>query len=263
METTSQQSTQASKDLGSNEPRNTLKSPTSEKGAQLREAQQEALPPCSFIQEGLLVVLNRLFELSGDKIELGNLVVSKNLLDRALGVFILKETNRHKNSLEKAKGWTSGNLDQARQYRSSSRGSSSAKLLKCKTPPPISLKDYIFRLTDLGCLSDSVLITALIYIIRIVAKNPELDFSSFNAHKIISTSLFLATKYVIDHGIWYLKDFGELSGVSARTLRKESSYMAQKLLDWDLFVPQKEFKQVRNLLVSAAEATRSARNAQN
>ena len=228
----------------------------------MKKAEEIAYQTTTLVQEGLVLVLERLEELSGNKLALGNLLVSKELVDGALGVLLLKEKSRHKKSLKRSQQLYAG--ASGPEHRLDSKSLKKTKnLLKCKTAPGISIRGYIIRLASLGSLPDSFLITTLIYILRIFAKNPGLDFSNHSPHKLISTSLFLATKYVIDQGAWFLKEFGKLAGVSPKLLKKKSVYMADSLLDWDLFVPQKEYKQVENFLISVAGTHIYTHNTQN
>ncbi len=52
-----------------------------------------------------------------------------------------------------------------------------------KTPPPISITEYIHRATRYIKCDDAVLIVALMYIDRVVSRNPEFMVCSCNIHR--------------------------------------------------------------------------------
>ncbi len=59
----------------------------------------------------------------------------------------------------------------------------------CVRPPSISVSDYVARIHTYGHFSDSSFVLSLIYIDRVIQKNPDIILSRYNVHRYISSGI--------------------------------------------------------------------------
>ena len=99
--------------------------------------------------------------------------------------------------------------------------------------PKISIFDYLLRIQKYSNIENSTFIIALIYIDRICAKK-EIILTKYNIHRILFTSILIATKYnedIIYDNLFYSK----IAGVTIKELLALENYFLN-IIDFDLFV---------------------------
>ena len=122
--------------------------------------------------------------------------------------------------------------------------------LRSKKVPPISLVTYFLRHERYLNVSDDELVVALIYILRASGNNKTLKLDRFSCHKLFSTSILLAKKYLLDVGSIRLEEFAFITGVNRDLLMKMEAYFLDSGLGWRLFVSPEEFTAVKRILAS-------------
>lgn len=107
--------------------------------------------------------------------------------------------------------------------------------------PPIGIHDYLARLHHYSRCSDACLVLTLIFIDRLLKMQPWLKLCRTNVHRLIATSLVIATKVHDDihyANTWYARVVGmqcrELDLLEAQFLR---------FVGWRVHVSAEEFEQ--------------------
>jgi len=84
---------------------------------------------------------------------------------------------------------------------------------------PMEIKDYLIRIANYTNCSNESLIFSLIYIDKLIAKNPRFMVTSQNVHRLVLTSIVIAVKFYDDH--FYTNSFyAQVGGVSSRSLMR-------------------------------------------
>ena len=99
--------------------------------------------------------------------------------------------------------------------------------------PKISILDYLLRIQKYSNIENSTFIIALIYIDRICEKK-KIILTKYNIHRILFTSILIATKYnedIIYDNLFYSK----IAGVTIKELLILENYFLN-IIDFDLFV---------------------------
>jgi hypothetical protein len=99
--------------------------------------------------------------------------------------------------------------------------------------PKISIFDYLLRIQKYSNIENSTFIIALIYIDRICEKK-KIILTKYNIHRILFTSILIATKYnedIIYDNLFYSK----IAGVTIKELLILENYFLN-IIDFDLFV---------------------------
>ncbi len=101
-------------------------------------------------------------------------------------------------------------------------------------PPLISIYDYLVRIKKFSNCSGSCYILALIYIDRVLQKNPELLLTRLNIHRLIITSLILSVKFLDD--LYYSNEYySRIGGIASSELNRLELAMLS-LLKFDLSI---------------------------
>ena len=101
--------------------------------------------------------------------------------------------------------------------------------------PKISIFDYLLRIQKYSNIENSTFIIALIYIDRICEKK-KIILTKYNIHRILFTSILIATKYnedIIYDNLFYSK----IAGVTIKELLALENYFLNTI-DFDLFVSE-------------------------
>lgn len=105
--------------------------------------------------------------------------------------------------------------------------------------PKITIKDYLKRLARFPNCSEECFIIALIYIERLMCTNKHFFLNYNNVHRLIATSVMVATKY-FDDQYFHKVYFCRLGGISRKDFyRLETELLT--MLDFDLHVENKLF----------------------
>lgn len=114
--------------------------------------------------------------------------------------------------------------------------------------PP--LHDYIERLVELTAASNSVLLTACIYLDRLVVAEPHLFLRSANIHKMFAVAFMLAFKFHEDD---YLTShfFSPALGIPIEELNQLEVYFL-RCINYHLFVKADDFRDTQITLMASA-----------
>lgn len=118
-------------------------------------------------------------------------------------------------------------------------------VFSARTPPQISLYDYLYRIKYYGEMEDNTLIVALIYIDRLCDMT-SLTLTPYNIHRILFASIVTAIKYTLD--LFYdNKYYSEIAGVSLKELCKiEESFV--DLMEFNFYVEKNHFEKYQKYL---------------
>lgn len=86
-----------------------------------------------------------------------------------------------------------------------------------RTPPGISIVDYLQRLTTYVTLSPSILLSMVFYIDKLCALYPPFTISSLTVHRFLIVSAVVASKALSD-SVWNNKRYAKVGGMSLREL---------------------------------------------
>lgn len=116
---------------------------------------------------------------------------------------------------------------------------------------PFSIDFYISRLMEYCESSSSAYIIALVYIHRLQVSHREFSITSLTFHRLYSTALLLAIKY-IDDVVYPNSHYADVIGISTEDLNVLEIKLL-KLLDWNLNVTEETFKKYENALADTLE----------
>lgn len=117
---------------------------------------------------------------------------------------------------------------------------------------PISLGDFVDRLVTYFRCSDSSVVVAAIYLERLYNEAPEL-FDTHSTHKLVLTSLVLATKFTDDF-VCHQPHYARCGGIDVVELNHLESVFASAL-KFTLFVHQDEHEAAITTLTDFYAAT--------
>lgn len=86
-----------------------------------------------------------------------------------------------------------------------------------RSPPRISVKDYLQRLTTHATLSPPILLSMVYYIDRLCALYPAFNVSSLTIHRFLIASATVASKGLSD-SFWTNKTYARVGGISLTEL---------------------------------------------
>jgi len=86
-----------------------------------------------------------------------------------------------------------------------------------RTPPRISVRDYLQRLTTHATLSPPILLSIVYYIDRLCALYPAFTVSSLTVHRFLIASATVASKGLSD-SFWTNKTYARVGGISVDEL---------------------------------------------
>ena len=126
------------------------------------------------------------------------------------------------------------------------------KKLKCfyaMSIPLISIKDYLEHIYEYTKINSSTIVLILIYIDRI-CKILKAKISYYNVHKLILSSMIVASKYNEDGEFYSHKFYAKLGGVSqAEVFNLEYNFVT--LLDFNLYVSEELYCKYYDYLFSS------------
>jgi len=106
--------------------------------------------------------------------------------------------------------------------------------------PSISLHDYLCRMQKLFQCSNECFVLSMVYIDRILTRNPGFRVSLLNAHKLLVTSVVLAVKFHED-ALCSNAYYASVAGVDTRDLNAlEEQFL--RMVDWRVHVLPEDFK---------------------
>merc|ERR1711976_168002 len=126
------------------------------------------------------------------------------------------------------------------------------KVFHSSKVPPVSIADYLDRIVRYSYATPECFINALIYLDRLVTKNPGCYITPNNVHRLLLASCLLAAKTRDD---WYYSNsyYGTLGGISNQEVNLLETTFCQ-LLDFDLYVSPTQFTQYKKELLSHMHA---------
>ena len=119
----------------------------------------------------------------------------------------------------------------------------------CSKPPSISVQTYLEEriLKYAGC-SEETFILALIYMDLVVQYNPDFVINSLNVHRLLITSIMLASKFFDDiyYNNAYYARVGGISNSEVNSLEME----LLRMISFSLFVQPEQYDRYRSSLYS-------------
>ena len=116
--------------------------------------------------------------------------------------------------------------------------------------PKISIKDFLDRLLKYGKTFNEIAIIIFIYIDKICNKH-KINLNYYNIHKLILAAFIVAIKFHEDEN-YSMSYYAKLGGISTKEAIK-LEYEFTSLIDFKLFVEQKEYDKYYNYLHSLDE----------
>lgn len=116
-------------------------------------------------------------------------------------------------------------------------------------PPAISVKSYLEdRILKYAGCSEETFILALIYMDQMVQFNPDFVISSLNVHRLLITSIMLASKFFDDvyYNNAYYARVGGISNSEVNSLEMEML----RMISFSLFVQPEQYERYRGSLYS-------------
>jgi len=117
-----------------------------------------------------------------------------------------------------------------------------------KRIPSITMNDYLNRINYYTSCSLSCYVVALIYIDKLLQKNPHLILTAINIHRITLSAIILAIKYIDD---LYMSNsvYAKIGGVSLAELNYMEAGMLL-LLNYELYIdPRTYFEYLNELML--------------
>jgi len=116
--------------------------------------------------------------------------------------------------------------------------------------PTIGIEDYLVRLREHFCCSDSCFLLALIYIIRLLDCCPNFVVNAFSIHRLLAISLVVSVKFHEDQ-IYSNTFYARVSGLRQEDLNAgELEFL--KLIRWDCGFSQ-DMSHLYNEVLQTAE----------
>ena len=122
------------------------------------------------------------------------------------------------------------------------------KLFMLKKIPPISIKDYLLRLSKYSKISASTLIFILIYIDRRLCYKYKFKINYFNIYKFILASLVISVKYNEDD-FFSSEFYAKLGGIS-KTEMNYLEYEFISMINFNLYIKEDLFFKYHDLLIN-------------
>ena len=114
--------------------------------------------------------------------------------------------------------------------------------------PAISVREYLLRLETYMKCSEECYLLALIYIDRIVNREPDIVINSHCIHRLILTGVVIAAKFVDD--VYYKNSYyAHVGGISIRELNLlEHQFLS--FLDFNLYITYEDFNFYQTTLMN-------------
>jgi len=113
--------------------------------------------------------------------------------------------------------------------------------------PNIKIGDYFLRIYRYTDCSIECYILGLVYIDRLLTKNPDIIFNNFTAHRILFSCTILAIKYLEDY-YYSNSHYAKIGGLTLSEINK-LEINTLKLLNFNAFVSFEEY-QIYNLTLN-------------
>lgn len=109
-------------------------------------------------------------------------------------------------------------------------------------PPAVPLAAYLARIFRYANCSPSCYVLAFIYLERLIQNDPQLRITSLSVHRLLSTAVLVATKF-IDDSYYNNAYFAKIGGISLGEMNALEVEMLQRI-DYRLHVHSEEFDAV-------------------
>lgn len=124
----------------------------------------------------------------------------------------------------------------------------------CSRPPSISLKDFACRIERYSGCTPATIVSALVYLDRLLVTHPFLRLTETNAHRIIWTCIVVAIKHFEDN-FFTNAHYSKVGGVTLPEMNKLELTLLLSL-SFELFITPTQFKQYSDALNSSREYCR-------
>lgn len=115
---------------------------------------------------------------------------------------------------------------------------------------PFEVEFYVRRLVSYSNCSASAFVTMLVYLDRVQEKCKELSMTEMNCHRLLSTALVLAIKY-LDDEVYSNAYYARVGGLSTSELNNLETTMLG-ILDWNLTVSPDTYNLYEDSLMQSA-----------
>lgn len=115
---------------------------------------------------------------------------------------------------------------------------------------PFQMAFYVERLVQYANCSQAAFISALIYLDRVCARSSALALTEMNCHRLLSTALVLAIKY-LDDEVYSNAYYARVSGLTTNELNVLETSMLS-LLDWRMSINPALYRQYEHSLFKDA-----------
>eukprot|EP00298_Acanthocystis_sp_HF-20_P009578 c18389_g1_i3.p1 GENE.c18389_g1_i3~~c18389_g1_i3.p1 ORF type:complete len:147 (+),score=20.65 c18389_g1_i3:80-520(+) len=115
-------------------------------------------------------------------------------------------------------------------------------------PPAIAVQPYLERILKYVNCSHESYVFALVYMDRIIQRNPDFFICSLNIHRVLITSVMIAAKFYDD--VYYNNSFyARVGGVSVKELNNlEVEFLF--MINFSLYISAEEYERYRLELTS-------------
>jgi len=105
--------------------------------------------------------------------------------------------------------------------------------------PKLSIRQYLDRIAKHSCCSNECFVLCVLYIDRIVKRDPNFPICDLNIHRLLMTGIVVAAKFIDD--VHYSNDYyGKVGGVKTKELNILEMEFLQ-LINWKLHASPQEF----------------------
>lgn len=121
--------------------------------------------------------------------------------------------------------------------------------------PNISIRDYVARVFKYFACSGPCCVLALVYLDRLLQRNPKITMTHLSVHRLLFVSMLVAAKFHDD--VFYSNAYyAKIGGLQLKEVNHLEARFV-KLLDWKLQVRAEEFCAYQNLCVKLAHGQRA------
>ncbi len=117
-----------------------------------------------------------------------------------------------------------------------------------KKVPSLPIRGYIERFNLYLKCEEAIYVAALIYIDRVVKRNPEFLVTSRNVHRLVLTCVMVADKFLSD-GFLRNTDYALVGGISNDEINQLEHELIH-LLDFNLYIEEEKFATYQDRLQS-------------
>jgi hypothetical protein len=120
----------------------------------------------------------------------------------------------------------------------------------CRTAPGISVVNYLTRVQEYFFCSDACFVAALVYIDRIVKRQPDFAITPLSIHRLLAVSIVVSVKFMEDT-FYSNAYYGKVCGLTVKELNALEALFL-RLLDFKLCISPEDYSIYRGQVLSCA-----------